>query len=142
MKDHTPHDPINMVGEAYELLLEKTMHDLHVQDGKSISKPLPPIHRLHKHDGNQDNHSESEVSQWLASEKDLIKTTIIELLQHAADRTTLELRRLNSLNHPSDKHSNSERLHGDHNNPPMESARKIKTPQYKNCNNKSFRRQQ
>lgn len=147
MKDHTPHDPINIVGEAYELLLEKTLHDLHVQDGKSASKPLPLIHRLHKRDGDQNNLPESEISQWLEAEKDLIKTSIIELLQHAADRTTLELRRLNSLNQLpdelfSDKHSNMKKLHGDRSSPPVESARKIRTPQYKNCDNKSFRRQQ
>ncbi len=139
MKDHNPHDPVNMIGEAYELLLEKTMRDLHMQDGSPTRKPSNSIHHLHT--------SEKEKSYWLETEKSFIKTSILELLSHAGDKTTIELRRLSDTNDNQDNYSTSEysdykNLYGSNPNNRDRFALKTRTPHYKACSNKSFWRQQ
>ncbi len=89
MKDHNPHDPVNMIGEAYELLLEKTMHDLHVHDGTDSTKTAQSA--------DQTDAPSNTYMRWIENKKFLLKNTTLEYLRDAGDETTVTLRR---LNHP------------------------------------------
>ena len=140
MKDHNPHDPVNMIGEAYELLLEKTMHDLHVNDGVDSTKPSQPIYRVI--DSNY-----AHKSHWIENKKYLLKNAALEYLKHAGDKTTVALRRLNHTQNATDKldenDSNARNKLPGHRaiNTALYSA-KNNIHQYKKCNNKTFRRLQ
>jgi hypothetical protein len=139
MKDHNPHDPVNMIGEAYELLLEKTMRDLHMQDSSPTRNPSNSIRHLRE--------SANGKSYWLETEKNFIKISILELLSHAGDKTTIELRRLSDTNNNQDNYVTKESsdFESSYESNPSNKDRfalKTKTPHYKTCSNKSFWRQQ
>ena len=97
MKDHNPHDPVNMIGEAYELLLEKTMHDLHVHDGVASTKS--------PQSATQTNMPNNTYTHWIENKKFLFKNTALEYLGDAGDETTITLRRLNHPQRSSSKRS-------------------------------------
>jgi len=142
MKDHNPHDPVNMIGEAFELLTEKTMHDLHIQDGTKPASSSKSIRRL-----SDPYNTDSKKSYWLENRKYLIKNTALEFLSHAGDKTTIELKRLNDLQSQLNKADENEnydinKLYGININYMARPVIKTKTPNYKKCNNKAFRRQQ
>jgi len=142
MKDPNPHDPINMIGEAYELFVEKAMHDLHVADGKDSTKPAKPIYRL-----TNPSDTITQQSNWIENKKFLIKNSALEYLGHAGDKTTVTLKRLNQIPSASDKSDKNEKNisnklpdHSVINTSPY--SAKYNAHQYKKCHNKSFRRLQ
>ena len=67
MKDHNPHDPVNMIGEAYELFVERAMQDLHVRDGTDSKNPSKPTHRIIK-----SSDAPSQKSLWIENKKFLL----------------------------------------------------------------------
>lgn len=87
MKDHNPHDPVNIIGEAYELLLEKTMHDLHVHDGVDDSASQASADKT-------SINANQNYMHWIEDKKFLLKNTALDYLGEAADGTTVTLRRL------------------------------------------------
>lgn len=141
MKDHNPHDPVNMIGEAYELFVEKTMHDLNVHDGTDSTKPSSAIYRITKPEP-----ATIQASLWIEDKKYFLKNSALEYLRHAADVTTITLRRLNQIQTISGKHDENE-----HDSPNDSSGQcantsirstKNNSHQYKKCINKAFRRRQ
>jgi hypothetical protein len=98
MKDHNPHDPVNIIGEAYEMLLEKTMHDLHVHDGIESSSPSESIHRVAI-----PSYAHTQEPHWIEEKKHQLKNSTLEYLKHAGDKTTIALRRLNLSRSTPDK---------------------------------------
>lgn len=119
MKDPLRHDPVDMVGEAYERMLQRAMQDVH----KAGEKTGPALHKLI--DTARDKAVEleelsreeaervstylkrdlvdageflaetgEELKQWLGMETRLIENQLLELFMRAADRTTVELRGL------------------------------------------------
>jgi len=90
MKDKSPHDPLNMIGEAYELCLEKVIHGLHIQDGAPPHKATISV-KL------SSNHQPKDTPpDWVDLEKDIIKASLLELINDAGDKTTVALKRLNN----------------------------------------------
>ena len=98
MKDKSPHDPINMIGEAYELLLEKTMHNLHLNNTASVSVPVDSKPHAQSHQ------TKTHGSDWLESGKEFFKLSALELLGGAGDKTRLELKRLANSHKTKDWH--------------------------------------
>lgn len=142
MKDHNPHDPINMIGEAYELFVEKTMHDLHLRDGKESTKPSKFIHHVIKPDI-----ALTQKSFWIENKKYILKNSVLEYLRHAGDDTTITLRRLNQIPNIFDKPDENEndapnQWHGDNAINASIYSPKNNAHQYKKCKNKTFRRLQ
>ena len=142
MKHHNSHDPANTTGKTYELLTEKTTHNLYMQDATKSASSSKSIHRL-----SNSYNTHSKKSYWLENKKYLIKNTALALLSDAGDKTTIELKRLNSLqdhlgNPDENENYNINKLYGENINCTPRPAIKTKTPNYKKCNNKSFRRQQ
>ena len=142
MKDHNPHDPVNIIGEAYELLIEKTMRDLHVQDGTKPASSSNSVRRL-----NNPYNTDSKKSYWLENKKFLIKNSALDFLSHAGDKTTIELKRLNDSQSHLDKPDENEnydmnKVYERNINCTAKPVIKTKTPNYKKCKNKAFRRQQ
>ena len=141
MKDHNPHDPVNIIGEAYELLLEKTMHDLHVSDGTASTEPSKFSYPVIP------SYAQTQKSHWIENKKYLLKNSVLEYLRHAGDKTTITLRQLNHSQNTPDKPDENETNMGKtwcrHKtiNTAMFSANN-NAPQYKKCNNKAFRRMQ
>ncbi len=119
MKDPLRHDPVDMVGEAYERMLERAMEDAH----KAGEKAGPALHKLI--DTARDKAVEleelsreeaervsaylkrdlvdageflaetgEELRQWLGFETRLIENHLLGLFMRAADETTVELRQL------------------------------------------------
>jgi len=142
MKDHNPHDPVNMIGEAYELFVERAMQDLHVRDGTDSKNPSKPTHRVIK-----SSDAPSQKSLWIENKKFLLKNSALEYLQHAGDKTTITLRRLNQAPNTSDKLVENEnnapnKLHGHRAFNTTMHSEKNNAHQYKKCDNKTFRRLQ
>ena len=115
MKD-IKRDPIEALGEAYELMLERAMEDFH----KLSEKSRPALHRLIdeakekaveleelsreeaekvaqwlKRDladaGEYLSETGRELKDWLGFETRLIESELLDLMMQAADKTTLEL---------------------------------------------------
>ena len=140
MKDHNPHDPVNMMGEAYKLFVEKTMHDLHMREGKGSTKPSKFIHRVIK-----PNIALTQKSFWIENKKYILKNSALEYLRHAGDDTIITLRRLNqipSLVDKPDENNAPNQWHGDNAINASIYLPKNNTRQYKKCKNKTFRRLQ
>ncbi len=142
MKDHNPHDPVNIIGEAYELFIERTLHDPHARTNVSPEKPSQSIYRMINK-----SHEHRQPSQWIENKKYLIKNIALDYLKHAGDKTTIALRRLNSSQNSADKpvtHESSPRSksHQPRHNLASLASPKTDTHQYKKCNNKAFRRLQ
>ena len=143
MKDHNPHDPLNMVGEAYERLVEKTMANLHIKEDK-INKELPKtIRRL---DYKSIVHPQPHPGNWNTINREFVKTSLLNLLSHAADQTTLELKQLRELKRlPDEYHTgelvNAGTLYCDQCGIPYE----LELPDFlgkcENCGNTTFRSQ-
>jgi len=116
MKDPLHHDPIDVLGEAYEKMFERTVRNIH----NAEEKTGPLLHRLIdearqeaielkeisekdadliatylKRDLSGITHylSESghELKDWLGFETSLLESYVLDLLQQAADPTTLAL---------------------------------------------------
>ena len=145
MKDHTPHDPLNMVGEAYERLVEKTMANLHIKENK-INKELPKTIRRLEYKNIIYPQMTNNDSDWHTFDKEFVKTTLLNMLSHAADQTTLELKQLHDLKRlPDEYHTgelvNAGTLYCDHCGMPYE----LELPNFlgkcENCDNTSFRTQ-
>ena len=124
-----------MIGEAYELLLERTMHDLHVKDGSPRHEITNTTRRL--------SNPVTDNAFWLESETDLLKTSLLEMLEDAGDKTTVELKRLSDNygyrpNRSASKFSDFENLYGSK----REDANlKTKAPVRKARDHKSSRKQ-
>ncbi len=142
MKDHNPHDPVNMIGEAYELFVEKTMQNLHVRDGTGFTKPSISTHSAIK-----PNPAPSQKSLWIENKKFMLENSALEYLRHAGDKTTITLRQLNQAPSASDKLEKNEynapnNLHGHRNINTAVYSDKNNAHQYKKCDNKTFHRLQ
>ena len=143
MKDHNPHDPLNMVGEAYERLVEKTMANLHIKEDK-INKEIPQtIRRL---DYNSIMHAHPRPTNWRTINRDIVKTSILNLLSHAADQTTLELKQLREQKRlPDEYHTgelvNAGTLYCDHCGVPYDLELPDLLGKCENCGNTTFRTQ-
>ena len=116
MKDPLRHDPVDMVGEAYERMLERAMADAR----KAGEHTAPALHRLI--DTARDKAIEleelsreeaeriaaylkrdltdagefladtgDELKHWLGFETRLIENQLLDLFMSAADKTTVEL---------------------------------------------------
>ena len=91
MKDHNPHDPLNMIGEAYERLTEIAMRNLHIQDGLKKSKLIL---------ASSNRRPQSELDSLLMDPKklshspyhqDFLKLLFTNILRNAADKTIVNL---------------------------------------------------
>jgi hypothetical protein len=116
MKDPLKHDPVDMVGEAYERMLERAMEDYH-QAGE---KTGPTLHRfidaakeraveleeLSREEAEKiagylkrdlidaaeySTETGEELREWLGFEARLIENQMLSLFMSAADKTTVEL---------------------------------------------------
>jgi len=116
MKDPIHHDPVDIIGEAYERMFERVMEDFR----KAKEKTAPVLHRLI--DEAKEKTSELEeltreeaeklgealkrdladageylaetggdLKNWLGFETRLIEDRLLDLLLQATDKTTLEL---------------------------------------------------
>ncbi len=119
MKDKTPHDPLNMIGEAYELFLERTVDELHKAEdaaGPKIhhvidkakdkavaleeltadeaSKLAGVVKRDLHHAAEHIDETGEGLKNWLGFEKDIVKTSLLSLFSRAADQTIVELKQL------------------------------------------------
>lgn len=121
-----PHDPIEAFGEAYELLLEKSLQKAH-QSGALIHHMIDEsgsdIVALNKFDDNEIVKLEGYLKRdlidaaryldktgkdlkfWLDFDVDLIKRELWERFSDAADHTTKELHQLNELAAIGEYHS-------------------------------------
>ncbi|WJW76353.1 zinc ribbon-containing protein [Thiohalobacter sp. IOR34] len=116
MKDPLKHDPLDVLGEAYERMLERAMEDFH----KAEEKTGPALHQMI--DGAREKAVElgelsreeaekvanylkrdlaeaasyldetgRELKDWLGLETRLVESELLDLFMRAADKTTLEL---------------------------------------------------
>ena len=119
MKDPLRHDPVDMVGEAYERMLERAMDDVQ----KVSEKSGPALHKLidtardkaveleelSREEGERLSdylkrdladageflaETGEELREWLGFETQLIENHLLGLFMRAADRTTVELRQI------------------------------------------------
>ena len=81
MKDYNPHDPLNMIGEAYERLVEITMRNLHIRDGKKESTQPSSAHP----------DKFSKASHHIDFNQEFFLLLLTNMLRSAGDKTTLEL---------------------------------------------------
>jgi hypothetical protein len=110
-----PHDPIDALGEAYELLLEKALQKAH-QSGafahQMLDESRSDIVALNKFDDNETVKLEAyvkrdlvdaaqyldktgkELKSWLGFDVSLIKRELWERFSEAADQTTIALHQL------------------------------------------------
>ena len=115
-KDPLRHDPVDVLGEAYELMLERVMADFR----KAKEKSAPVLHRLIdeakekaleleeltreeaekvaeyiKRDladaGEYLAETGGELKDWLGFETELIESSLLDLIMQASDKTTVEL---------------------------------------------------
>ena len=113
-----PHDPVEALGEAYELLLEKSLQKAH-QSGALVHHMIDECRgdliALNKFDDNEIvklegylkrdlkdtarymNKTGKDLKFWLDFDVDLIKQELWERFSDAADHTTKELHQLNEL---------------------------------------------
>ncbi len=108
-------DPIQALGEAYELLLEKTLDELHIKDARQknieetihqATKNTPKLQNLDEsllkqiqEAVHRDLHSagqyfaetKQEVKDWLGFELQLVEGSLLNLLPKVANQTTVEL---------------------------------------------------
>ncbi len=108
-------DPIQALGEAYELLLEKTLDELHIHDARqqniedTFHKATQSSPQLQNFDDTllkkiqdtvqRDLHStgqhfaetKQEVKDWLGFELKLVEGSLLDLLPKVADQTTVRL---------------------------------------------------
>lgn len=122
MKDRNPHDPLNMIGEAYELLLEKTMHNLHIIDGKDVSSEDEESSRMKNKSFNTKTTKHSTEN---SLNTELLKLSIVNVLRNTADRTTMDLIQLHAQKKlPNEYHAdelvNKGTLYCDHCGMPVE----------------------
>ena len=122
IKDRNPHDPLNMIGEAYELLLEKTMHNFHIIDGKDT--PLDSKENLHIKNRSFD-HKITAQDDKSSVNTELLKLSIVNAIRNTADRTTMDLIQLQSQKKlPNEFHAeelvNKGTLYCDHCGTPVE----------------------
>ena len=170
MKDKMPHDPLNMIGEAYELLLERTVDELHkvekiaapkmhhlIDNAKEKAIELEELtheeanslanfikrdlHHAAKHIGSTDG----EFKHWLGFEKDVIKTSLLDLFTRAADRTAVELKQLKEQLLLPDDYNTGEytglgTLYCDKCGTPIQFKQPAKIPKCPNCANTLFKR--
>jgi len=119
MKDPVHHDPVEVIGEAYELMLERAMTDyrkarekagpvLHefidkardtaIELGELTAEEADKLAGYLKRDlaSAADHLAEAgdELKEWLGFEAELVKAEIFDLFLKAADRTTLELQKM------------------------------------------------
>ncbi len=87
MKDHNPHDPLNMIGEAYERLIELTMRNLHIQDGKKSSLPGDTL----DHSSSNNPIRNNKTINHTPYDQEFLLLLLANILRNAADKTTLEL---------------------------------------------------
>ena len=116
MKDPLKHDPLDVLGEAYELMLERALDDYH----KLEKKTRPKLHELVdeakekavelgelsreeaekvadylKRDLAHMSETLAETGEdlkgWLGFETLLLEDKILDMIRQAADKTTLEL---------------------------------------------------
>ena len=170
MKDKTPHDPLNMIAEAYELLLERTVDELHkveevaapkihhlIDDAKEKAIELEEltheeadkladfVKRDLQHAAKYITNTDEEFKHWFGFEKDVIKTSLLDLFTRAADRTALELRQLKeNLSLPDEYHSGEYTglgtLYCDKCGNPIQFKQPAKIPACPNCANTTFKR--
>lgn len=113
-------DPIQALGEAYELLLEKTLDELHINTARQqntirkniedtihkATKSTPKLQNLddtllrqiqdavHRdlHSAGQDfSETKQELKDWLGFELQLVEDSLLELLNKVADQATITL---------------------------------------------------
>lgn len=114
-----PHDPVEAMGEAYELMLERISDGYHklekkagppltqlLADAKEKSVELGELSREEadklaeylrrdlEDAGSYLARTGSEFSEWLGFETSLLGDRLLELFKKAADKTTLELMKL------------------------------------------------
>jgi len=121
-----PHDPIDALGEAYELLLESALQKAH-QSGVFVHHMIDESRRdivsLNKFDDNEIiklerylkrdlidaalylNKTEKDLKFWLDFDVDLIKRELWERFSDAAGHTKIELNQLNKLAAIGEYHS-------------------------------------
>jgi hypothetical protein len=145
MKDYSPHDPLNMVGEAYEQLVEKTMANLHINETRT-DKTIP--HTIHRLDYSSIVRTPREKTgqDIPAINSSIAKATLLDIVSHAADQTTLELNRLRNLKRlPDEYHSgeqvNAGTLYCDRCGMPHEMELADLVGKCDNCGNTRFRTQ-
>lgn len=124
MKDPQHHDPIDALGEAYEKLYEYVADNFHHAEKKS--KPLfnnlikeardktVEFRELSEHDAdkvvdwvkrdmtdaaNYLAESGRELRDWLGFETTLVENKLLDLLNKAADQTTVKLLQINKESH-------------------------------------------
>ncbi len=170
MKDHTPHDPLNMIGEAYELMLERTMDEFH----KAEQVAIPKLHRmidgakekavkleeltldeanelasivkrdLH-HAADYIDATGKELKDWLGFEKDIIKASLLDLFTHAADNTVVELKQFKEQWLLPDEYHTGEftglgTLYCDKCGNSIQFKQPTKVPKCPSCGNATFKR--
>lgn len=115
----TPKDPIEAVGEAYELLLEKSLEEVRKIKGKTgpalhdaidkTAQKLSEWTELSKEEAEKFgvylkrdlldaaefmSEQGAELKQWLATDMELIEDRLLDLFISAADQTTVQLLKL------------------------------------------------
>ena len=146
MKDHNPHDPLNMIGEAYELLLEKTMHNLHIIDGKSISANDEQNHHMTLHvKNNPFSVSTTRHDTQNPFNASMLKLSLVKLVINSADRTTIDLLQLQSNNLLPDEYHAEElvsagTLYCDHCGMPVEYTMPSFLETCRHCGYNTFRK--
>ncbi len=116
MKDPLHHDPVDMVGEAYERMLERALEDLRAmreKTGPALHKMIDKardtaveLEELSREEADRvaaylkrdlvdaaDYLAETgdELKDWLGFETRLIEGKVLDLFMQAADKTTVEL---------------------------------------------------
>lgn len=111
-----PHDPIEAMGEAYELMLERTAEKLHTLEEKTgpevrrlideAREKAVELGELSREEADKIadylwrdlrdaahylNETGEEFKNWLGFETALIEDSLMNLFKQAADKTTLEL---------------------------------------------------
>ena len=170
MKDKTPHDPLNMIGEAYELLLERSADELHKVEDKAGPKLHSAIDRAkdkavaleeltaeeaHKlanvvkrdlhHAAEHIDETGEGLKNWLGFEKDIVKTSLLNLFSHAADQTVIELKQLREQWLLPDEYHTGEfiglgTLYCDKCGNPIQFDKPAEIPECPECGNKTFKR--
>lgn len=116
MKDTLNHDPIDILGEAYEKMYERAAENLHNAKEKSSSllhkfideaeEKAVELKEISKEDAEKLSNwlkrdlndaadyfadTEHELKDWLGFETALLETYAVYLLEQTADKTTVEL---------------------------------------------------
>lgn len=145
MKDHNPHDPLNMIGEAYERLIELAMKNLHIQDGKKNAHSTTPHSNRISQFSSDILHRDSKQLRHPVYDQEFLVLLFTNILRTAADKTTMELNHLKQCKKLSDEFHSDELVDAstyycDHCGSPNE----ISLPSYLekciNCGHTTFRK--